>query len=252
MSRTAVLIHGMWATSAVWQNWRDVIGARGWQLIAPSLRHHDVPPLQPPAALGTVGLDDYANDLEATIRSLAEKPVVIGHSMGGLIALKLAARNLTRACVLLTPAPPSSVVAVRPSNLLAFARIQSRWAWWRTPHRATLAEALRDTFNTTDRSVGTALYGKFVHDSGRALFEMALPWLDRRRAASVDPAHVDAPLLFVAAERDRLTPASVVQRTARRFASECRVYQEQGHWVLGQPGWHEIANDAAGWLEARV
>ncbi|MCW5734869.1 MAG: alpha/beta fold hydrolase [Enhydrobacter sp.] len=242
----------MWATSAVWQNWRAMLGARGWQTIAPSLRHHDEPPLPPAAALGTVGLDDYASDLEAAIRSLPEKPVLIGHSMGGLIALKLAARKLARACVLLTPAPPSSVFAARPSNLLAFARIQSRWGWWRTPHRATLPEALRDTFNTTDTAVATALHGAFVHDSGRALFEIALPWLDRGRAATVDPAAIDAPLLFVAAGRDRLTPPDVVQRTARRFASDCRLYPGQGHWVLGQPGWQDIARDAADWLEART
>jgi pimeloyl-ACP methyl ester carboxylesterase len=242
----------MWATSAVWQNWRGVLGARGWQIIAPSLRHHDVPPLQPPAALGTTGLDDYADDLETSIRALPERPVLIGHSMGGLIALKLAARRIARACVLLTPAPPSSVFAVRPSNLLAFARIQSRWGWWRTPHRATLAEALRDTFNTTDRAEGTTLHETFVHDSGRALFEMALPWLDRRKAATVDPAAIAAPLLFVAAEQDRLTPAGVVQRTARHFASDCRLYRGQGHWVLGQPGWQDVARDAADWLEARA
>lgn len=251
MARTAVLIHGMWATSAVWQNWRAVLAARGWEVATPSLRHHDVPPLDPPPGLGTVGLDDYAGDLEAAIRSLPEKPVLIGHSMGGLIALKLAARRLVRACVLLTPAPPTSVVAARPSNLLAFARIQSRWGWWRTPHRATLAEALRDTFNTTDPAVATALHRTFVHDSGRALFEIGLPWLDSRRAATVDPAAIDAPLLFVAAERDRLTPPGVVQRSARRFASECRLYPRQGHWVLGQPGWQDVANDAADWLEAR-
>ncbi|MBI3199494.1 MAG: alpha/beta fold hydrolase, partial [Rhodospirillales bacterium] len=131
----------MWGTADVWRNWRPFLEARGWQTTASSLRHHDAPPETPPAALAATSLHDYVADLEASLRQLPEKPVVIGHSMGGLIALLLCAKGLAKAGVLLTPAPPASVIAIRPSNLLAFARIQAHWAWWRKPHRATLAEA---------------------------------------------------------------------------------------------------------------
>jgi pimeloyl-ACP methyl ester carboxylesterase len=253
MARLAVLIHGMWGTPGVWRNWRLSLEARGWQTMAPALRHHDAPPLSPPAALGTTSLNDYIADLEAQIRTLPEKPVVIGHSMGGLIALLLCARGLARAGVLLTPAPPSSVFAIRTSNLLAFARIQTNWGWWRKPHRATLAEALSSTFNTMDPKDAAPLHETFVHESGRALFEIALPWLDRTRAATVDPETVTVPLLFVAAEKDKLTPPGVVRRAAAHFGkvSTYREYPGQAHWVLGQPGWQDVATDAAAWLEAR-
>ncbi len=253
MARLAVFIHGMWGTSEVWRNWRPFLEARGWQTLAPALRHHDAPPLSPPAALGTTSLNDYIADLEGLIRTLPDKPVVIGHSMGGLIALLLCARGLARAGVLLTPAPPSSVLALRPSNLMAFARIQMNWGWWRKPHRATLAEALSSTFNTMDPKEAAPLHETFVHESGRALFEIALPWLDGTRTAAVDPKTVTVPLLFVAAEKDKLTPPGVVRRTAARFdkVSTYREYLGQGHWVLCQPGWQTIATDAAAWLDTR-
>lgn len=254
MARLAVLIHGMWGTSEVWRNWRPFLESRDWQTLAPSLRHHEVAPAVLPPPVGETSLRDYVADLEATIRDLPAKPVVIGHSMGGLIALLLCAKGLARAGVLLTPAPPSSVVAIRPSNLLAFARIQLTWGWWRKPHRATLAEALSHTFNTTDPGEGAAIHAGFVHESGRALFEIALPWLDRSKAAYVDPRTVEVPLLFVGAEKDKLVPPDVVRRTSRQFPHLAHhvEYSAQGHWVLGQPGWQQIAADAAAWLDSKA
>jgi pimeloyl-ACP methyl ester carboxylesterase len=254
MAKLAVLIHGMWGTPVVWRNWKSFLEQRGWQTLAPALRHHDVSPLEPPVQLGTTSLLDYAADLKTAIEALPDKPVVIGHSMGGLLALMLCARGLARAGVLLTPAPPAAVLAIRPSNLAAFARIQLHWGWWRKPHRATLREALSHTFNTSDPQEGAARHAGFVHDSGRALFEIALPWLDRGKATAIDPRLVTVPLLFVAAEKDRLTPPGVVQRTARHFAhvADFRQYSGQGHWVVGQPGWENVATDAADWLDGKA
>lgn len=251
MAGMAVFIHGMWGTPEVWRNWRAFAEARSWRTVAPALRYHDASPLTPPPALATTSLIDYVADLETYLRALPEKPVVVGHSMGGLIALLLCARGLARAGVLLTPAAPASVMALRPSNLLAFLRIQTTWGWWRKSHRATLAEALSHTFNTTDPNEGRERHAAFVHDSGRALFEMALPWLDRGKATTVDPRRVTVPLLFVAAEKDKLTPPGVVRRAAACFAAVAtyREYPGQGHWVPGQPGWEQIAADAFAWLD---
>jgi pimeloyl-ACP methyl ester carboxylesterase len=239
----------MWGTPDVWRPWRDHLESHGWQTRAPALRHHNAPPLEPPPALGVTSLHDYVADLEAEIRVLPEKPVLIGHSMGGLIALLLCARGLASRAVLLTPAPPASVFALRPSNVMAFSRIQMNWGWWRKPHRATVGEALRDAFNTMPADEARPLYDAFVHESGRALFEIGLPWLDTGKAAAIDPATVSVPLLFVGAAEDRLTPASVVRRTAGLFRnSTYREYPRQGHWVLGQPGWRTIAEDTVSWL----
>ena len=254
MAGLAVLIHGMWGTAGVWHKWRPFLQDRGWQTIAHSLRHHDMSSDAPPLALGETSLLDYVADLETMILALPEKPMIIGHSMGGLLALMLCARGLGRAGVLLTPAPPSSIIAIRPSNLMAFARIQARWGWWRKPHRATLGEAVSYTFNTADRAMGVKEHSAFVHDSGRALFEIGLPWLDRSKAASVDPRCVTVPLLFVAAGMDRLVPPGVVRRTAKQFGhvSDYIEYDGQGHWVLGQPGWERIADHAETWLKGRA
>jgi pimeloyl-ACP methyl ester carboxylesterase len=255
MTRTVVMIHGMWATPAAWHRWRIRFEARGWTVLTPALRHHEAPPLQPPPGLGTTSLLDYAADLEALIVALPEKPVVIGHSMGGLLAQILAARKLCAASVLLCPAPPAGIFALAPSVVRAFLRIEARWGWWRLPHRATQAEAMYGTFNTcTDRADCEREIARFVHDSGRVLLEIGLPFLDRRHAAAVDPAAVDTPMLVIGAGKDRLTPAAAVRRVARRYAHVAthREFASQGHWVLGQPGWQEVAEAASDWLDRTV
>jgi pimeloyl-ACP methyl ester carboxylesterase len=239
----------MWGTPDVWLPWRDFLHRRGFRTLAPALRHHDAPPLEPPAGLGATSLADYVADLETEIKRLPEKPVVVGHSMGGLIALLLCARGIAARGVLLTPAPPSSVFAIRWSNFMAFSRIQLNWGWWHKPHRPTEREALAYTFNTTPEAEARAQCRNFVHESGRALLEIALPWLDGAHAASVRPREVKVPLLFVGAQKDLLVPPDVVRRTAAQFSgSVYREYPNQGHWVLGQPGWQNIAEDVVTWL----
>jgi pimeloyl-ACP methyl ester carboxylesterase len=255
MDRTVMMIHGMWGTSHVWRHWRGHFEARGWRVLTPTLRHHDAPPLDPPAALGTASLLDYAADLAAEISRLPTRPAIVGHSMGGLLAQMLAARDLCPAAVLLCPAPPAGIFALHPSVVRAFLRIQLRWGWWKRPHRATWDEALFGSFNTcTDLAACRDAYAHFVHESGRVLVEIGTPFLDRRGAATVDAAKVACPLLVIGAAQDRLTPPDVVRTVARRYAAvaEYREFAGQGHWVVGQLGWAEVASCAADWLERHM
>ena len=96
MSETVFMIHGMWGGSWYWQNYKNHLEARGYRCITSTLRYHDVSPKDAPhPQLGTTSLLDYADDLEKEIRALGVKPIIIGHSMGGLLAQMLAARGLS-------------------------------------------------------------------------------------------------------------------------------------------------------------
>jgi pimeloyl-ACP methyl ester carboxylesterase len=95
-----VMIHGMWAGGWVWSNYVPVFEGRGYRCLAPTLRHHDAPSLEPPEALGRTSLLDYASDLQQEIEKLDQSPVLMGHSMGGLLAQMLGARGLAKALVL--------------------------------------------------------------------------------------------------------------------------------------------------------
>ncbi len=107
MAKTIVMIHGMFGGGWYWDNYKGFFEKRKFQCHTPTLRFHDVDPEDKPCSdLGTTSLLDYAQDLEDYIGELDERPILIGHSMGGLLAQILGARGLAMGLVLLTPAPP--------------------------------------------------------------------------------------------------------------------------------------------------
>jgi len=247
------MIHGMWGGPWCWENYRRVFEPAGYRCVATTLPHHDMDPRGiPDPRLGTTSLLDYAEALEREIRQLREKPIVMGHSMGGLLAQMLAARGLAKALVLLAPASPAGIAAVTPSVIRSFWSIQTRWGWWRKPTRQTFAEAAYSLLHLLPEAEQKQAYDRFVFDSGRATFEIGYWLFDRRGAARVDAAKVTCPVLVVGGTQDRMTPASVVRKVARRYkaVSTYKEFEDHAHWVVGEPRWEEVAEHALAWLKS--
>jgi pimeloyl-ACP methyl ester carboxylesterase len=251
MPETIVMIHGMWGGAWCWDRYRPFFEERGYRCLVPVLRHHDVRPGDPPdPALGTVSLRDYADDLEKVIRGLEDRPVVMGHSMGGIIAQILAARGLAAKLVLLTPAPPYGIVALKPSVIKAFLGIMTTWGFWRKPMKIAFKPAAESMMLAMPEAEQRETYAKFVPESGRAAFEIGLWLLDSKKAARVDEKRVACPVLVVGGERDGITPPAVVRQVARKYGAEYRQFPGHAHFVISEPGWEEIAESVDRWLKA--
>ena len=106
-SAPVLMIHGAFCGPWSLDGLKEKFEAAGYRVTAPPLRFQDVTPA--PAALGTTGLDDYAADLEEEIEALKAPPILVGHSMGGLLAQMLAARTEVAALILLAPSAPWGV-----------------------------------------------------------------------------------------------------------------------------------------------
>ncbi|MDH4188782.1 MAG: alpha/beta hydrolase [Betaproteobacteria bacterium] len=252
MSKTVYLIHGMWGTGAYWSNYQRFLEAEGYRCIATTLPYHDqAPAAEPDANLGTASLLDYASALEREIERLDEKPILMGHSMGGLLAQMLGARGLARALVLLTPASPAGILALTPSVVRSFWSVQTRWRFWQRPMRQTFNEAVYSMLHRVPPAERRDIYARFVHESGRAACEIGYWFLDPHRASSVDESKITCPVLVVAAAEDRIVPASVVRQVAHKYRAVAtyREFARHAHWVVGEPGWEEIAGYAARWLK---
>ncbi|MFN7399434.1 MAG: alpha/beta hydrolase, partial [Sandaracinobacter sp.] len=82
-----LMIHGMWSRPSTFTQLRAELEPLGLRSAAVTLPHHDVPPGAPaPAALATTRIADYVAALERDVADLGEPPVILGHSMGGLLA----------------------------------------------------------------------------------------------------------------------------------------------------------------------
>ncbi len=249
-----LMIHGMGTSSWCFENYKHFFKKRGFVCIVPSLRYHDVDPkLPPPKELGTTSILDYVDDLEKEIKKLCKPPIIIGHSMGGLLAQILASKDLAKAAILLAPAPPKGI-SVLSIPVIKSSLSKLRWGFWRKPLRSTFKEAKESTLRMLCEDEQRRIYEKFVHESGRATFEIAFPFLDRKRATYVDENRVECPILCICGSEDNITPPSLVKKISEKYRKnpKCKVFYKEfeghGHWLLGEPGWEKIAEFIYRWI----
>jgi pimeloyl-ACP methyl ester carboxylesterase len=255
MSETIFLIHGMWGGPWYWENYRRFFEQQGYRCIATTLPFHDMAPNEAPdPRLGTTGLLDYAAALEQEIREIGLTPIVVGHSMGGLLAQMLGSRGLAKALVLLAPSSPAGIVGLRFSVLKGFWSAQIKWGFWRKPMRQTPAEAAYSMLHLCPPNEQKEIYNKFVYESGRAAFETGYWPFDKGGASRVDESKVTCPMLIIAGAQDRITPPAVVRRVAKKYRAVAtyRELDNHAHWLVAEPGWREIAEYIATWIEQEV
>ncbi len=246
-----VMVHGMWCTGGHWALWRQHFEHAGYTVHTPTLRHHDVDPSLPPhPQLGRTSIQDYVNDLAGYIHALPEKPVLVGHSMGGLLCQLLAARGCARGAVLLCPVSPAGVLALRPSVIRTFFRILSVWGFWRHPQRLNTREAAYGIFNRLPDAQRFLETTRLRWESGRAAAEAGFWFLDPHRATRVRFSQMPCSVLILASADDRVTPASVCRAIANRYGvrAEYSEFKGHAHWVLSEPGWEVLAERALTWI----
>jgi pimeloyl-ACP methyl ester carboxylesterase len=253
MKPTVMMVHGMCCTGEVWSGFRTFFESRGARVFTPTLS----PELRtsvlqrPNRALKEVGFTRYIDELIEHAREIeaqtGQKPVVIGHSMGGLLAQVLAERGAVQAAVLISPSAPAGVATPVHTVVRAFIKLVTKLGvmpWVITPDKRGAA---RMVFNVVPKTEHRAAYEAFVHESGRAFSEF-LDW-------KVDHEKINVPLLTVSARRDRLVPAVLVRRTGKRYVTvggELREYDAHGHWLYAEPGWETPAGEIYDWLVSKT
>ena len=243
------MIHGAFCGPWSLDGLKQKFEAAGYKVAAPTLRFHDGK--RPPAALGTTGLSDYAADLQAEITALGAAPILVGHSMGGLLAQMLASRMEVRALVLLAPSAPWGVPPTTLFEIGAAQSLHMQPGYWNQILEPNRDVALAHSLDRLPKNMRDAVYDRFVPESGRATFEIMQWGMDPQRAGAVDARSVKCPILCLAGAQDRINAPSTVRRIAQRYR-EFAYYEEikdRSHWLIGEPGWEDIAERSIEWLD---
>ena len=219
-SKHAVLIHGTWATSAIFDDARKEFEARGFTVHTPTLRYHDLPLADGAERIGPLSIRDYVDDVVALVDSLDAPPLIVGHSLGGLIAQLVAARTRHSGLIAATPAPAAGIFATYAGTLRIFGSHYLHWRPWSRPLYPPTWKVFRSYFtNTSDEGFARELFGEMVCESGRVYCEMAGWFLDREKATRVDFTAIGGPVLAIGARNDRVVNWRMARATAKRYAA---------------------------------
>jgi len=240
--RSVLFVHGMWGGSWYLRNYLYGAAAAGWDAWAVNLRGHGESAA--PGGLERVRLDDYVDDVRRCLDHLGEA-VLVGHSMGGLIAQKVAAGGGIAAAVFITSAPPRGIMGLQWPVLSRMGRYLPAMLAGRafTVSRAHADFLLLNGLAPDQRDWA---FPRFGAESGRVGRELALGGL------TVDPRSVRCPALVVGAERDRITPAALQRRIARRYRAEYQEASGHAHMLMLEDGWERPFKDVLAWIERAV
>jgi pimeloyl-ACP methyl ester carboxylesterase len=259
MTLPVVFIHGLWLHASSWQPWADLFDERGYQTIAPGWPG-DADTVEQtranPDALAGHGIDDVVEHYSKFIGELGVKPIVVGHSFGGMIAQKLLGLDLAAAAVAVDAA---QIKGVLPLPLSA---LRSGFPVLGNPANKGKAvsltpEQFRYAFgNAVSEEESRELYDKWsIPAPGKPLFEAAAANFNPHSPAKVDTANESrGPLLLMAGGKDHTVPEAVVRATLKQYRHSEAVtdfveFPDRAHSLTIDSRWREVAETALTWLK---
>jgi pimeloyl-ACP methyl ester carboxylesterase len=251
MTKDIVMLHG--ANEGAWcfDAFRPVFESLGWTCHAPDLIGHGARAEDAAKTLVGVGIDDYRAELEAFLKTIPPDPVLLGHSMGAVLAQLLAAKGLARALVLVAPAPRAGILPQTEAEKKLDQNLMALAAFWNTVINPDFDLARVLTLNRVPEAEQRAVFAKFGPESGRAFFELFFWMFDRTGATAVDTKSVTCPVLCIAGADDNLVSVATVRATADGYPGATFLkFDGHGHMLVLEPGAEAIARQIAAWIPA--
>jgi len=253
--KTIVFIHGLFMTYRCWDGWLQRFQNKGYTCVAVPYpgREKTVTELRkahPDPEVGKLTFDSVLAHHEAIIKAMPEPPILIGHSMGGLLTQVLLNRGLGAGGVAISTAPPQGLLSFK------FSFFRSNWA------------AL-NPLNPTNRPYVmpfSAFQYAFVNGlpepEQRAIYEEHVPpealgiprGVLSSRNAKIDFARAHAPLLIIGGGIDHIIPVSLVRANAARYKASSSItdykeFPDRNHYGFAQKGWEPMADFVEDWIK---
>ena len=255
-TKTIVFVTGAFVTHAGWKEWQTYFESKGYQTIAPAWPGKDAPAAELRAkhpdgnqVLTDLTLKELVDHYISVIKALPEKPIVIGHSLGGLMTQIIVNRDVAAAGIAIHPVPPLGVFPYEFSFLKA---------GWRS---LGLFTSMKKTYLMSFKKWQYAFVnGMSLDEQKKAYEENTIPESKRvargglSSAAKVDFSKMHVPLLITSGSEDNILPPHLNFRNFKKYKKNGSVldYKEfpgRNHFVVGQPSWKEDADYILNWIK---
>jgi non-heme chloroperoxidase len=239
-----LFIHGAYAAAWCWdEHFLSWFAGRGYASYAVSLSGHGGSPGRD--RLDSFGIDHYVRDVAAVAEQLPAPPVLVGHSMGGMVAQKYLESFDAAGVVLLSSVPPQGLWAAALGLAFQKPGLMNDLNRLLGGGRVALDTLRQAMFAQPVAQADLARWYRLMQpESHRAIWDMTLfnlPLKSRMRPA---------PMLVLGAEHDHLIPASQVEMTARHYGREAGIFHGMGHGLMLECDWERVADRILDWLES--
>jgi pimeloyl-ACP methyl ester carboxylesterase len=255
MTRDVVFIHGMFMNPKSWKGWVERFSAKGFRCHAVAWPGHDGEPAElrrsPPPILSRLTLGDVLQTHRTFLETLSGKPILIGHSVGGLVAQRMLNEGRAAAAVAIDPAPPKGIITVKWSFLKANLPVVNPLAG-NEPFQFTLEQFHYAFCNTLSIEETRPLFDAYVVPESRRVARGPAG-----RDGVIDFSKPHEPLLIIGGEEDHIVPWSLNQKNYKAYQDDrsirdFKLFPGRDHALCCQKGWEEIADFTHEWLQRRL
>jgi len=250
---TILFITGAFVSNKCWDEWKTFFESKGYKTLAPAWPYKDAPAevlrkRHPDPQIASLRLHQLIEHFENIAKNLPQKPIVIGHSIGGLTAQILLQRNLAAAAVAIHSVPPQGIMTFKFSFLKA--------GWGPLGFFTSTKKTFLMSFSQWQYAFTNGMPEEWQE---KAYFDSVLPESKLivrdtiTSAAKVDFHAPHQPLLLIAGSTDHTIPESLNYSNYKKYTdknsiTDFKVFPERNHFVLNQPGWQEIAVYIQDWI----
>jgi len=251
-SKTVILIHGNFVNNLSWTKWKSHYEKRGYTVYTPANPGHEGIPAdlrnKVHPDLTKTGFIDVVNNISQLIDSLPEKPLIIGHSMAGMAAIKLLEKGGVAAAVSVDGAPPKNVFppfTTLKSVLPAFGFFSTKEFFMGS--RNWYDKCFFNTLPESERSM--AFESVAVPESFKVSRELVL-----NSFSNIDFSKPHEPVLFIGGGSDNIFPPSLTKTISNRYKDknsrvDVKIFEGKSHFLCGEPGWEKVADYILDWYE---
>lgn len=252
-----MLVHGMWSTAEALSELRQAFVEQGYVVHAPTLPFHmekSAYTADDKARLARATLQDYVEFIIARVNALDTAPILVGHSMGGLLAQLVAARVPVDKLVLLSSAAPGGINSWSWSMVRTFGRNLFLFPLWRRVTEVRAANVRYGIANSQTQVVQQQILDLATYESGMATFQIGIGGLLPNGFSRVDARAVQCPVLVIGGTADRITPIKIQRAIARKYGSRAHLVELPGvcHWTIGGSNLLRIRSAIFNWLENKI